>query len=75
MTGPASPVALCSLKRVEVHDGSTRKSFDANSQGNPLMLSIEAQQTTDTTQALLLLIHAGFQRLVPITMIPSIRLC
>jgi hypothetical protein len=61
----ATPVSLCPLKRVEVHDGSTRKSFDADSQGSPLMLSVEAQQSFDAANSLVLLIQAGFQRLVP----------
>lgn len=71
MAGSPTPVSLCPLTRVEVHDGSTRKSFDARSQGSPLLLSIEAQQDSNIANSLILLIHAGFQRLVSITVYSS----
>ncbi|KAK0385280.1 hypothetical protein NLU13_7756 [Sarocladium strictum] len=62
----ATPVSLCPLKRVEVHDGSTKKTFDSISQSSTLMLSIEAQQSTDAVKPLLLLVHSGSQRLLSV---------
>ena len=73
MAGAPTPVQHTLLKRVEVHDSATRKSFESSSRSDELRLSIDAQQTRGASPVplLQLVIHAGPRRLVPFTVTSS----
>lgn len=65
MPAPLSPFSRTPLRRVEVHEGGTIKSFNAAPHDKQLSLSIEAEEEKKPKPAvLLLLVFIDSQRMV-----------